>query len=309
MIEEQALTEVADVLYSYLPASGAPYTFGEAGRDAGVGDLWPGVKGTGLSKLPALTILLEKTLVSRRDRFCPLVERIVRGGLKYRAKKGNPLTRADIERLNAAVAKVGFKIPELWESKFLGSLPGPSTSSAPLGPPPKVESAASAPDIRVALDDLRAEFLSLMALSDRQKAGLGLEGLLTRLFALFDLEPNGAFRVTGEQIDGSFDLNREVSLLEAKWTLEKTEEGELLKFRGKIEGKSQFTRGLFLSINGYSAPAVEAITRGKSPNFVMPDGAHLFRSLAGQVRLEALLRRLVRHLSETGAPYLPASEF
>jgi hypothetical protein len=51
MIEEQALTEVADVLYSYLPASGALYTFGEAAREAGAGDLWPGVKGTGLSKL------------------------------------------------------------------------------------------------------------------------------------------------------------------------------------------------------------------------------------------------------------------
>jgi hypothetical protein len=30
MVEEQAITEVADLLYSYLPASGAPYTFGEA---------------------------------------------------------------------------------------------------------------------------------------------------------------------------------------------------------------------------------------------------------------------------------------
>ena len=204
---------------------------------------------------------------------------------------------------------MGFKIPELWEHRFLASLPGPSTSSATVAePPPTAEPVASGPDIRTALDDLRAEFLSLMALPDRQKAGLGLEGLLARLFALFDLEPNGAFRVTGEQIDGSFDLNREVYLLEAKWTFAKTEEGELLKFRGKIEGKSQFTRGLFLSINGYTAQAVDAITRGKSPNFVMLDGAHLFRVLEGHVRLDTLLRRLVRHLSETGAPYLPASE-
>ena len=67
MIEEQALTELADLLYSYLPASGAIYTFGEAARDAGVPDLWPGVKGTGLSKLPALTALLERTLGQRRD--------------------------------------------------------------------------------------------------------------------------------------------------------------------------------------------------------------------------------------------------
>jgi hypothetical protein len=48
MAEEQALTELADLLYSYLPASGAVYTFGEAASHSGVGDLWPGVKGAGL---------------------------------------------------------------------------------------------------------------------------------------------------------------------------------------------------------------------------------------------------------------------
>jgi Restriction endonuclease len=144
-------------------------------------------------------------------------------------------------------------------------------------------------------------------LGGRQEAGLRLEGLLTRLFTLFDLEPNGPFRVVGEQIDGSFDLDREVYLLEAKWTAEPTNEAALLILRGKVEGKSQFTRGLFLSINGYTRDAVDAITRGKAPNFVMVDGSHLYRVLDGQIRLDVLLRRLIRHLAETGTPYLPAA--
>ena len=304
MIEEQALTELADLLYPYLPASGAIYTFGEAARDAGVADLWPGVKGTGFSKLPALTLLLEKTLDQRRDRFCALVERMVRGGLKYRAKKGDPITAADIRNLNAAVLKVGFKIPELWDPRFIASLPG---GSSPTPTPTRPEPATPArPDLRPALDALRAEFLTLHGLGGRQEAGIKLEGLLTRLFTLFDLEPNGPFRVVGEQIDGSFDLDREVYLLEAKWTAEQVNEAALLVLRGKVEGKSQFTRGLFLSINGYTSNAVEAITRGKSPNFVMVDGSHLYRVLDGHVRLDAILRRLVRHLAETGLPYLPA---
>ena len=133
-----------------------------------------------------------------------------------------------------------------------------------------------------------------------------MEDLLTRLFMLFDLEPSGPFHVVGAQIDGSFDLDREVYLLEAKWTVTKVNEAALLVLRGKVEGKSQFTRGLFLSINGYTPDAVEAITRGKSPNFMMVDGSHLYRVLEGHMRLDALLRRLVRHLAETGAPYLPA---
>jgi hypothetical protein len=256
--------------------------------------------------MPALVMLLERTLNQRRDRFCGLVERIVRGGLKYRAKKGNPITAADLRSLNAGVAKVGFKIPELWDPKFMASLPaGPSPTPSAPNPAPATP---SRPDIRPALDGLRAEFLTLHALGDRQEAGIALERILTRLFMLFDLEPNGPFRVVGEQIDGSFDLDREVYLLEAKWTAALVNEAALLVLRGKVEGKSQFTRGLFLSINGYTADAVEAITRGKSPNFVMLDGSHLYRVLEGHVRLDALLRRLVRHLAETGVPYLPAGE-
>jgi hypothetical protein len=305
MIEEQALTELGDLLYSYLPASGAVYTFGEAATDAGVGDLWPGVKGTGLSKLPALTMLLENTLKARRHRFCALIEQVVRAGLKYRAKKGTPITAAEIHRLNAVVAKFAFKIPALWDPQFLASLPPgtppPAAPAAPTGSASRAES-----DLRMSLDELRAEFLALHALGDRQEAGLKLERLLTRLFGLFDLQPNGPFRVVGEQIDGSFDLDRQVYLLEVKWTSEAINEAALLVLRGKIEGKSQFTRGLFLSINGYTQPALQSITRGKSPNFVMLDGSHLYRVLEGHVRLDTLLRRVVRNLAETGEPYLPA---
>ncbi len=306
MTEEQGLTEVAELLYSYLPASGAVYTFGEAARDAGIADFWPGVKGTGYSKLPALTTLLEQTLTFRRDRFCALVERVVRAGLKYRAKKGNPITAADIQRLNAAIEKVGFKIPELWDPKFLAHLPaGPSPvpSAAAAEPAPSPPH----PDARRILDEIRSDFLALYALAGRQEAGLRFEGLLTRLFTLFDLQPKGPFRVEGEQIDGSIDLDREVYLVEAKWTTEKVNEAALLVLRGKIEGKSQFTRGIFLSVNGYTPEAVQAITKGKSPTFVMMDGSHLYRVLEGHIRLDVLLRRLVRHLAETGSPYLPAS--
>jgi hypothetical protein len=309
MRDEQALTELATILYPYLPASGAVYTFGEAAGEAGVGDLWPGVKGTGLSKLPALTELLSSTLTLRRHRFCALVEQIVRAGLRYRRKKGRPVTRSDITCLNDVVALLGFKIPELWDPEFLGSLPAgtaeqqaevaaPASTAAPL---------VAAATLQRRLDKLREEFLTLHTTRNRQDAGLRLEQLLARLFDVFGLMPTQGFRVFGEQIDGALQLEGAVYLLEAKWTAGKTDEAALLVFRGKIEGKSQFTRGLFISVSGYTEEALQAITRGKSPNFVMLDGSHLFRVLEGHVRLDALLVRTVRHLAETGEPYLPVS--
>jgi hypothetical protein len=45
--ETQAVTELAEALYSFLPASAHPYSkpkidFGTVARDVGIGDLWPG---------------------------------------------------------------------------------------------------------------------------------------------------------------------------------------------------------------------------------------------------------------------------
>jgi hypothetical protein len=119
--ETQALSELASHLYVYLPASGAIYTFGEAARDAGVAECWPGVKM--MSKQPAITALLENTYAGRREAFCTLIEKVVRAGLRYRTKTGDPLTGNEIEKLNSILLRLGFKIPELWDSDFLASLP------------------------------------------------------------------------------------------------------------------------------------------------------------------------------------------
>ena len=125
---------------------------------------------------------------------------------------------------------------------------------------------------------------------------------------MFDLDPNGPFRVVGEQIDGSFSLDGNVYLVEAKWTREKIGAQELYALREKAQGKSQWTRGLFLSINGFTAEGVAAFRTGRSGNLLLVDGAHLFRVLEGHERLDDLLRALLRHLMESGRPYVPAAE-
>lgn len=309
LAETQAVSELARHLYDYLPGSSAwkgTYTFAHAASESGVGELWPGG-----SKLPALTKLLERTLEAKRGSFCSLLERIVRAGISYRSKKEKPLTRADIEALNEFVRKVGFKIPTLWDPRFLDSLPK--------APPPASETPATAshtvPESDAArrkyddkLTQFRTAFLALLGQGDRNAAGLSLERLLNEVFELHDLEPNEPFRVEGEQIDGSFLLDSEVYLLEAKWTGAPIPEADLLVFRGKVEGKSSFTRGLFISINGFSSPAVEAIRVGKQPTFVMMDGADFYRVLEGFVRLDEVLRKKVRRLAEKGHAFVSVSE-
>jgi hypothetical protein len=158
------------------------------------------------------------------------------------------------------------------------------------------------------LGQLREEFFRLSLESDRNKAGLALEQLLNRLFEIFQLRPRQPFRVVGEQIDGSFQLDGEIYLLESKWEKNALPEADLLVFRGKIEGKSTFTRGVFIALNDVTEPARDGITRGKSPSFFVMNGHDLMMVLSEQISLIDFLRKRVRLLAEEGRVCVPFSE-
>ncbi len=171
-----------------------------------------------------------------------------------------------------------------------------------------VTAATDSPAHGAALWHLRTRFYALASNPDRQAAGRALQDLLNELFQLFGLEPRQPFRVSGEEIDGSFVLDYETYLVEAKWTKEPVGEADLLVFRGKVEGKSAFTRGVFISLSGFSVPAPDALTRGKQPNFFLIDGYDLSMVLEGQVDLPVLLRQKVRALTEEGKVFVSAKE-
>jgi hypothetical protein len=164
------------------------------------------------------------------------------------------------------------------------------------------------PQLSATLSELRQEFSNLATEKDRAKAGLDLEKLLHRLFVLFELHPRQPFRVTGEQIDGSFELDGHVYLLESKWEQNPLPEADLLVFGGKIEKKSTFTRGVFIALNGISAQARQAITQGKAPSFFVMDGHDLMMVLSEAISVPDFLRRRVRLLAEEGRVCVPFSE-
>ena len=164
------------------------------------------------------------------------------------------------------------------------------------------------PNHSSALAQLKEELFQLAAASDRRKAGLALEGLLNRLFALFELQPRQPFRVVGEQIDGSFVLDGHVYLLESKWEKDPLPESDMLVFRGKIEAKSTFTRGVFVALNDVSSQARYAITQGKAPSFFVMNGHDLMMILSEAISLTEFLRQRVRLLAEEGRMFAPFSE-
>jgi len=289
--EAQTVEDLADLFYDFLPGSGNNKTaFPLAAAQAGVAELWvPG------SKRPAIVQLLTSTLEHRRSYFTKLIVAIVRQAMTYRRGKGNPLTRAEIDRLNSLLPGVEFKIPELLDPGFLNSFAQPKAEE----PPPQTAGTLSAAKAQ----ELATHLIEITKL-DPQARGLRFEGFLNELFAGFGLAPRGAFRLVGEQIDGSFKLQGQTYLVEAKWHGPQIGFADLMTFSGKVAGKASWSRGLFVSNSGFTVDGLEAFSRGRQTNLICADGLDLYEVLSRKVSLIDVLEEKARRAAETNRAFI-----
>lgn len=158
-----------------------------------------------------------------------------------------------------------------------------------------------------ALAKLKEQLLALDKL-DPQARGFAFERFLKDLFECHQLAPRSSFRLVGEQIDGSFELNGDVYLLEAKWHAKQTAQVDLLAFREKVESKSAWSRGLFVSNSGFTNDALTAFARGRATNIIGMTRQDLFFILSGEISLTDALSRKTRRAAETGEFYVSVFE-
>jgi hypothetical protein len=152
---------------------------------------------------------------------------------------------------------------------------------------------------------VRGEFDALAKMLPQQR-GYGFEKFLKDAFTFYGLEARGAFRLVGEQIDGSFVLGQETYLLEAKWQNPQTSIGDLHAFHGKVEQKAAWARGLIVSYAGFSPDGLLAFGRGK--RVICMDGLDLHDALTREIPLNHVLERKVRRAAETGESMIPVRE-
>lgn len=158
------------------------------------------------------------------------------------------------------------------------------------------------------LQGLRDQFLALQGQENNaQQRGYALERLLVDLFELFDLEPRLGYVVGDEQIDGSFRLDTDDYILEAKWRSEPSGRKEADIFASKVQYKAKNAMGLFVSINGFAQTFLNRFTL--STPFLTVDGSDLFLVLDERIRLDDALRAKRRHANDTGSCYFPLREF
>lgn len=139
-----------------------------------------------------------------------------------------------------------------------------------------------------------------------QQRGYGFETWLNELFEAFYLAPKGAFRLRGEQIDGSFQLNNETYLVEAKWHSAKTGNADLHVLQGKLEQKASWARGAFISWSGFTKEGLDAWGRGK--RVVCVSGYDLALMLKNNVSFRILMEEKIRRAAETGSLYVKIDE-
>lgn len=135
-----------------------------------------------------------------------------------------------------------------------------------------------------------------------QKKGFSLEVLFFDLLEYEEFEFTRPFRPNGEQIDGHFRYEKFDYLVEIKWIKEQAKQADLSIFDGKIRGKAQSTRGLFLAVNGFDENAVKKFT-GDSPRIILMDGKDLISVLLGHRTFFDLLKLKVDALVRYGNVY------
>jgi hypothetical protein len=289
LVESQNIDELAGVFYEMLPGSGNPrLSFPSVAQSLGLAGYW-----TGGSKRPAIVILLTATFERERHRFCPLIEGVVRQSLSWRAGRGAPLSRDEIEDINRILGRLGYKIPSLHDPDFLASLE--RRKRAMEGQ--RVNDLAR-------LVTLKNDLMTISSLAPRPR-GFVFEKFLNDLFDNYELAPRGSFRLKGEQIDGSFQHDGHTYLLEAKWQNDPTARAELALLNETVTSKATWSRGLLVSYSGFSADGIAAFERGRPTALIAMDGLDLYEVLDRALALPDVLRAKARRAAETNKCFVP----
>jgi Restriction endonuclease len=287
--ESQDIDELASVLYDMLPGSGNPrLSFPTVAQALGLAGYW-----IGGSKRPAIVALLTSTFERERHKFCPLIEGAVRLSVSWRAGKRAPLTRGEIEDINRVLLRLGYKIPGLHDPDFLASLNRRKRAAE-----------GQVPKDPAQIDRLKSELIAISSLAP-QPRGYAFERFLNELFEAYDLAPRGSFRLKGEQIDGSFQLDAQTYLVEAKWHNEPIGRAPLVVLNGTVNGMARWSRGLFVSYSGFTPDGIESFDSGRPTALIAMDGLDLFEVLNRNLSLPDVLTAKARRAAESNQCFVP----
>lgn len=155
---------------------------------------------------------------------------------------------------------------------------------------------------RPKLQALAHDLQELASISSAQERGYAFERFLKNLFDVSGMEAREAFRLTGEQIDGSVISGSDTYLVEAKWQNALTGAADLHVLEGKLQQKAAWARGLFISYSGFTEDGLAAFGKGKK--VICLDGLDLHDALARELPIKLVIDRKARRAVETGQAFV-----
>jgi hypothetical protein len=213
----------------------------------------------------------------------PVVVKALKALWEYREaameRAGEKETIPDVHRKMAALVQ---SIGGSWDHKVAAAS---ATGVAKPKAPPETVAALS------------LQFMALLN-AEPHRRGYDFEKFLKELFNAYGMEARNPFRIRGEQIDGSFQLEGATYLLEAKWQNPLTNAADLRAFHGKIEEKAAWSRGLFISYSGFSEDGLFAFGRGKK--VICMDGRDIYETLSRSIPLDRVIIEKARQAASQG---------
>lgn len=230
--------------------------------------------------------LLRRFIADYPDAF---IGKMIVLAIKYMRSK-NLVTQSNEAKVNELL---------LFGQSKLGKSAKPKTSEPPIATSPQRN--------QIDYQTLANDLFKLDVIKEAQRRGYEFEKYLNRLFGVFGLDPHASYRTDTDQIDGSFILNGNTVLLEAKYRVVSLSKNDLILFENKVSRKSSFARGLFVSLSDFDENVVNYF-KDRSSRIIAVSVPEIYMMCSEEKDLREVLTRKFRYLDEYGVIYKHISQ-
>jgi hypothetical protein len=157
-------------------------------------------------------------------------------------------------------------------------------------------------------EKLKARMTKLTPAIGTQKGGYDFEEWFYDFLDYEEIENRRPYKIEGRQIDGSLTVDGTTYLVELKFEATQAGATDTDSLKAKIGSKADNTMGVMVAVSGYSSVAISEASGPKSA-ILLFDAMHIMMALEDVGSFKDSIRRVRRHISQTGQAYLSAHEF
>ncbi|GIM92981.1 MULTISPECIES: restriction endonuclease [Paractinoplanes] len=111
-----------------------------------------------------------------------------------------------------------------------------------------------------------------------------------------------------DEIDVTFRIGPTRYLLEAKWLAKPQSSDAIVKLAGRVRQRLRGTRGIVLSMSGYTRHAAKTAQIGQQPDVIMLDRSHFEAILSGLLPPEDLIEEVITNVARHGGVHVPLTD-